>query len=129
MRRLMHLAFRLRAMGLLLMGRRGAAEAVFGSMLARWPDDAYALASRSFVRAQLGRQEEAIDDARRLVQAHPERSAGDWFNLAFLLESSDRRRRSRPMPFAGPSRSTPSSTAPGTDWASHSFARAASTRP
>ncbi|RZL90932.1 MAG: tetratricopeptide repeat protein [Variovorax sp.] len=87
--RLMHLAFRLRAMGLLLMGRRGAAEAVFGRMLARWPDDAYALASRSFVRAQLGRQEAAIDDARRLVQVHPERSAGDWFNLAFLLESSD----------------------------------------
>ena len=76
-------------MALLFAGRRGAAEAVFGSMLTRWPDDAYALSSRSFVRAQLGRQEAAIDDARRLVHAHPERSAGDWFNLAFLLEATD----------------------------------------
>ena len=52
------------------------------------PDDAYALSSRCHVRAQLGRQEAAIDDARRLVAAHPGRSAGDWFNLAFLLEAA-----------------------------------------
>jgi tetratricopeptide (TPR) repeat protein len=87
--RLMHLASRLYAMSLLFAGRQAAAETVFDRMLARWPDDAYALSSRSFVRAQLGRQEAAIDDARRLVSAHPERSAGDWFNLGFLQEAAN----------------------------------------
>lgn len=82
-----HWLLRLRAMGWLLLGRQEAAERVFGDMLARWPRDAYALASRSFVRAQLGRLGEAIEDARRLVDAHPQRSAGDWFNLGFLLEA------------------------------------------
>lgn len=81
---------RLRAMALLFAGRNEAAETVFSRMLARWPQDAYALASRSFVRAQLGRREAAIDDARQLVAEHPERSAGHWFNLGFLLESADR---------------------------------------
>jgi tetratricopeptide (TPR) repeat protein len=32
----------------------------------------------------------AILDAQALVQHHPERSAADWFNLAFLLEHADR---------------------------------------
>ena len=59
-------------------------------MLTRRPNDAYALASRSHVRAQLGRRDAAIADAEALVQAHPQRSAGDWFNLAFLLEQSGR---------------------------------------
>ncbi len=83
-------SFKLRAIVLLLLGRSAAAESVFDTMLERWPEDAYALASRSHVRAQAGRQDEAIADARRLVQHHPQRSAGDWFNLAFLLEASDR---------------------------------------
>ena len=82
-----HWMLRLQAMGCLLMGRDESAEQVFGRMLEHWPDDAYALASRSFVRAQLGRRAAAIDDAQRLVQAHPDRSAGDWFNLGFLLEA------------------------------------------
>ena len=76
------------AIGLLLLNRHAAAEPVFSRMLALWPDDAYALASRSHVRAQLGRRTDAIADAQALVQAHPRRSAGDWFNLAFLLEES-----------------------------------------
>lgn len=84
-----YLGFKLRAIALLLLGRSGSAEAVFGEMLARWPDDAYALLSRSYVRAQLGRREAAIEDARRLVHAHPEHSAGAWFNLAFLLAAAD----------------------------------------
>lgn len=81
---------KLQAMALLLANRREAAEAVFGAMLARWPDDPYALASRCHLRAQLGRRDEAITDAERLTAAHPRRSAGDWFNLAFLLEQADR---------------------------------------
>src|SRR5687767_9682706 len=43
---------KLRAMALLLLGRSASAEAVFGAMLARWPDDGYALSSRSYLRAQ-----------------------------------------------------------------------------
>ncbi|UUX94061.1 tetratricopeptide repeat protein [Aquabacterium sp. J223] len=77
---------RLRAVALLFFNRRREAEAVFGRLLALRPDDPYALASRAHVRAQLGRRAEAIADARRLVAVHPRRSAGDWFNLAYLLE-------------------------------------------
>jgi tetratricopeptide (TPR) repeat protein len=81
---------RLQAMVLLLANRRAAAEGVFDRMLGNRPDDPYALASRAHLRAQLGRVEAAVEDARRLVEAHPQRSAGDWFNLAFLLEQQGR---------------------------------------
>lgn len=90
MNRLAWWSHKLQAMLLLLANRREAGEAVFGRMLERWPDDPYALASRCHVRAQLGRRDAAIDDALRLTRAHPQRSAGDWFNLAFLLEQADR---------------------------------------
>jgi tetratricopeptide (TPR) repeat protein len=79
-------AFKLRAIVLLVFGRNAAAEAVFDTMLARWPQDAYALASRAHLRATRGARDAAIADARALVRAHPQRSAADWFNLAFLLE-------------------------------------------
>ncbi|MBL8302318.1 MAG: tetratricopeptide repeat protein [Ideonella sp.] len=81
---------RARAMAWLVIGRAERAEAVFTEMLALWPDDAYALASRAHVRAQLGRRDGAIADAQRLVAAHPARSAADWFNLAFLLDEAQR---------------------------------------
>jgi len=84
--RLVRAWFKLAAMGWLLIGRRASALTVFDTMLARWPTDAYALASRAHLRAELGRRADAIADARTLVAAHPQRSAGDWFNLAFLLE-------------------------------------------
>lgn len=78
------------AMALLLIGRHAQAERVFDRMLARWPADAYALASRAHVRAQQGRRAEAIADAQALVAAHPQRSAADWFNLGWLLEADGR---------------------------------------
>jgi len=81
---------KLAAIVALVLGRKRAACDVFGRMLERWPNDAYALASRAHVLSQMGRRDEALVDARALVQAHPERSAGDWFNLAFLLESAAR---------------------------------------
>jgi tetratricopeptide (TPR) repeat protein len=81
---------KLRAILWLLLGRLAAAEETFGEMVALFPDNPYALASRSHVRAQLGRRDDAIADARRLVHAHPGRSAGDWFNLGFLLDEADR---------------------------------------
>ena len=88
--RLEHAFQRLRAMALLTFGLRAAAEDAFSAMLARWPDDAYALASRAHLRAQMGRRSQAIADAQRLVEVHPTRSAADWFNLAYLLEEAER---------------------------------------
>lgn len=77
---------KVRAIALLVVGRQGAAESVFDALLARWPGDAYGLASRAHLRAQSGRTALAIADAERLVAGHPERSAADWFNLAFLRD-------------------------------------------
>jgi tetratricopeptide (TPR) repeat protein len=81
---------KLKAIVLLVFGRQAAAEAVFDLMLGRWPQDAYALASRAHLRAQRGARDAAIADAQALVAAHPQRSAADWFNLAFLLEDAVR---------------------------------------
>ena len=54
--------------------------------LRRHPQDAYALVNRAHAHAQAGNKRQAIDDLRALVAAHPDRSAADWFNLAFLQE-------------------------------------------
>lgn len=85
-----HLRLRLRGMFWLLLGRQESACETFGEMVARWPTDPYALSSRAHVLAQLGRRDAAIVDAQALVRAHPQRSGGDWFNLAFLLEDAGR---------------------------------------
>jgi len=85
-----YLWLKVRAMAALVLGRRALALDCFGRMLQMFPGDAYALASRAHVLAQAGRLEEALVDARALVAAHPQRSAGDWFNLAFVLEATDR---------------------------------------
>ena len=81
---------KLRAIVLLVFARNQAAERVFDTMLARWPQDAYALASRAHLRAERGAREEALADAQALVTAHPQRKAADWFNLAFMLEEAGR---------------------------------------
>ena len=81
---------KLSAITWLVLGRSRAAEEVFCEMLQRWPQDAYSLASRAHLRAQLGQRDAAIADAQSLVHLFPRRSAGDWFNLAFLLESAGR---------------------------------------
>ncbi|HET9820299.1 MAG TPA: tetratricopeptide repeat protein [Burkholderiaceae bacterium] len=85
-----HTVQRVRAMTLLTFGLRDAAEDVFSDMLRRWPDDPYALASRAHLRAERGRRSQAIADQQRLVEVHPERSAADWFNLAYLLDEAGR---------------------------------------
>jgi tetratricopeptide (TPR) repeat protein len=81
-------SLKLQAIAHLVLGRNAAAERCFDAMLARWPADAYALSSRTMVRAQRGARDEAIADARALVAHHPQRQAADWFNLAFLLEEA-----------------------------------------
>ena len=88
--RIAYAALKVRAIVLLVLGRSAAADEVFTQMLRRWPDDAYARASRAHGRAQAGRLHDAIADAGHLVATHPSRSAGDWFNLAYLLEKDDR---------------------------------------
>ena len=83
-------AMRLQAMAWLVVGRHVEAGATFERMLQRWPQDPYALASLSHLRAQAGRHDEAVALSQALVAAWPQRSAADWFNLAFLLEQQDR---------------------------------------
>ena len=78
------------AMVWLVFGRRVQALTIFDEMLRRWPHDGYALASRSHVRAERGQRDAAIADMRALVAAQPDRSAADWFNLAYLLEDAGR---------------------------------------
>jgi tetratricopeptide (TPR) repeat protein len=87
--RLAYLGLKWRAMALLVFARNDAAEDVFSRMLQRWPDDGYALASRAHLRAQAGRRSQAIADQQRLVAVHPDRSAADWFNLAYLLDEAE----------------------------------------
>jgi len=81
---------KLQAIGLLVFGRSAAAEQVFDRMLALWPDDAYALASRSHARSVRGALAEALQDSTALVAAHPAANAAHWFNHAFLLEQHGR---------------------------------------
>ena len=86
--RIDYLALKWRAIFWLVVGRKSAALEIFDAMVARWPTDPYALASRSHVRTEFGRAAAALADMRALVDAHPEHNAGHWFNLAFLLEAS-----------------------------------------
>jgi tetratricopeptide (TPR) repeat protein len=74
------------AMALLVVGRRSAAEGVFDRLLAKFPDNAYGLASRAHLLAETGRTALAAADAQRLVDTHPDRRAADWFNLGFLRD-------------------------------------------
>jgi tetratricopeptide (TPR) repeat protein len=87
---------KLSAMAWLVIGRPEQAKTVFDEMLRRWPDDAYALASRSHVHAQAGRRDDAIADQQALIAAHPDRSAADWFNLAYLFEEAGRLAEAEP---------------------------------
>lgn len=89
-------AHKLGVIGWLVAGRSGRALELLDRMLERWPDDGYALASRSHLHAQAGRRDSAIADARALVGLHPGRSAADWFNLAFLLEAAQRHDEAEP---------------------------------
>ena len=79
------LALKLRAIAALFFNRQAAAIRAFDLMLEAAPRDAYALAARAHANAQLGNKAEAIGDLRALVAFHPQRSAADWFNLAYLL--------------------------------------------
>jgi tetratricopeptide (TPR) repeat protein len=74
---------------LLAIGQRERALARLGTMLDRWPDDAYALASRAHVLAEAGRPAQAVQDTERLVVVDGN-NARAWFNHGYLLELLER---------------------------------------
>lgn len=84
------LSGRAQLLGALLLGRSASAEAVCDRLLARWPEHLHLLATRAHLRAQRGAAEAALTDLEALVALAPRRSAGDWFNLAFLLDQLGR---------------------------------------
>ncbi len=81
---------KLQALLLLVFARRASALEAFTRMLGLRPGDAYALASRAHLHAQMGRSDAALADAAELTRLHPQRSAADWFNFAYLLEQAGR---------------------------------------
>jgi tetratricopeptide (TPR) repeat protein len=87
--RLQGLLLKYQAVMWLVLGRDTAALRCFDLMLAQWPDDRYALASRVHLLAQAGRHAEAAVDSERLLDADEQR-ARDWFNHGFLMESLQR---------------------------------------
>jgi tetratricopeptide (TPR) repeat protein len=93
---LKYLWLKVSAMAWLVFGRHAQALTIFDEMLRRWPHDGYTLSSRSHLRAQSGQRDAAIADMRALVAAQPERSAADWFNLAYLLEDAGRFEEAEP---------------------------------
>ncbi|MFG6432206.1 tetratricopeptide repeat protein [Roseateles sp. LYH14W] len=90
------LAGRARLLGALLLGRSAAAEAVCDELLARWPAHLHLLATRAHLRAQRGAGEAALVDLQELVRLAPTRSAGDWFNVAYLLDELGRPEQAEP---------------------------------
>lgn len=74
---------------LLLLGRDQAALSQFNAICRRWPDDAYALASRGHLLMKQGCVDMALQDSARLVALRPEH-AGVWFNHGYMLESAKR---------------------------------------
>lgn len=79
--------FRWRAIALLLLGRQQAALALFGDMLREFPGDAYALASRSHLQAQLGDRAAALRTMESLLATHGDNGT-HWFNYGYLLEET-----------------------------------------
>jgi tetratricopeptide (TPR) repeat protein len=88
-KRLLHAWLRLGAMAWLVFGRKREAMNVFEAMLARWPDDTYALASRAHLRAEAREHAGALADSTRLTELKPEDGA-TWFNHGFMLEAAER---------------------------------------
>ena len=83
-----------KAIGLLVLGRKAPARVVFDTMLQRWPDDAYALASRAHLLTEAGQMRAALADSQRLVVLRADH-AGTWFNHGFMLESAGRLEEAR----------------------------------
>jgi tetratricopeptide (TPR) repeat protein len=85
MRRLRYLGFKWQAMGLLVLGLREHAFRHFDAMLAEFPGDSYALASKAHLQVQRGDRRDALDSLGQLVELHPSNGA-HFFNYGFVLE-------------------------------------------
>ena len=79
--------FKARAVAWLVLGRKSAALQVFNVMLTRWPQDAYALASRAHLLTEAGQVQAALADSRRLLNLRGDHG-GTWFNHGFMLEAA-----------------------------------------
>ena len=79
--------FKWRAVGLLVLGRREAAQALFEQMLAEYPGDEYALASKAQLQAQGGDRAGALATMQELLARHDHVGA-HWFNYGFLFEEA-----------------------------------------
>lgn len=91
---LQYLMLKWRGQAALVLGMRELAREAFDSMLALWPGDAYALASRAHLSAQTGNSAAAIADYRALLAGSPDKAVS-WFNLGFLLEQQGQLDESR----------------------------------
>jgi tetratricopeptide (TPR) repeat protein len=87
MKPMAYLLLKYRAIANLVFGRSATAESIFNQMLERWPDDVYALSSRSHLHAQAGRPALALQDSARLTALDPG-NGRVWFNHGFLLEEA-----------------------------------------
>ena len=74
---------------LLVAGQKSQALARIERHLALRPADAYALATRAHLKAEMGDKPGAIASIERLVQVHPNQASA-WFNLGFLCEETGR---------------------------------------
>lgn len=87
-RRLRWRGFKWRATALLVAGRNARALALFDRMLAEFPGDPYALASKAHLQAQSGDRAGALETMQLLLQAAPD-DGKHWFNYGFVLEEAE----------------------------------------
>jgi tetratricopeptide (TPR) repeat protein len=87
MRSLRYRGLKWRAVALLVFGRAEAALALYETMLAEFPGDGYALASKAHLQIQLRRRAAALDTMEQLLKAAPDQGA-HWFNYGFMLEEA-----------------------------------------
>ncbi|MCC2676609.1 MAG: Tfp pilus assembly protein PilF-like protein, partial [Ramlibacter sp.] len=85
--KLRYRGFKWRAMALLVFGQRDAALSLFEQMLAEFPRDDYALASKAHLQAQGGDRATALATMDELL-AHHGSVGSHWFNYGFLLEEA-----------------------------------------
>jgi len=83
--RLRYFGLKARARLHIAWGDHARAVQTFDAMLAEFPGDEFALASKAHLAAQLGRRDEAIALLTNLT-AHQPGNAHHWFNLGFVLE-------------------------------------------
>ena len=85
MSRLQYLGLKWQAMAWLVFGGRDRAQELFDQMLAEFPGDSYAMASKANLLAQQGDRAGALRLFESLVELQPGIGA-HWFNLGFKTD-------------------------------------------